>query len=224
VLQTEQTTALLDCGATSLVALKVAGIDPGSIDTVLLSHLHGDHFGGLPFLILDGQFSRRTAGLTIIGPPGTQDRLQQAMEVLYPGSTGIERRFEVTMQEMAPGGVAVAEGIERVAAFAADHAAGAPALMYRLEIAGVTVAYTGDTAWMDEIVPLASAATLLIAEGYSFERKIRYHLDFATLRQHLPELGCGRTVLTHMSSDMLGREPGIEGVTLAADGLRIALG
>ena len=60
---------LLDCGTTSLSALKRLGIDPGEIAAVFVSHLHGDHFGGLPFLILDGQFSRRTRPLTLVGPP-----------------------------------------------------------------------------------------------------------------------------------------------------------
>ena len=55
---------LLDCGATSLSALKHLRLDPGAVEAVFVSHLHGDHFGGLPFLILDGQFSRRTAPLT----------------------------------------------------------------------------------------------------------------------------------------------------------------
>ena len=45
---------LLDCGATTLVALKRADIDPSSVGFVALSHLHGDHFAGLPWLILDG--------------------------------------------------------------------------------------------------------------------------------------------------------------------------
>ncbi len=53
---------LVDCGVTSLVALKAQGLDPDAVDSVAVTHLHGDHFGGLPFLILDGQFSRR-AGL-----------------------------------------------------------------------------------------------------------------------------------------------------------------
>jgi ribonuclease BN (tRNA processing enzyme) len=50
---------LLDCGATSLSALKRLGLDPGEVGAVFVSHLHGDHFAGLPFLILDGQFSHR---------------------------------------------------------------------------------------------------------------------------------------------------------------------
>jgi ribonuclease BN (tRNA processing enzyme) len=40
------THTLIDYGATSLVALRQQGFDPNAIDTVLLSHLHGDHFGG----------------------------------------------------------------------------------------------------------------------------------------------------------------------------------
>jgi ribonuclease BN (tRNA processing enzyme) len=60
-----------------------------------VSHLHGDHFGGLPFLILDGQFSRRTNPLTIAGPPSTARRLTEAMECLFPGSSAVARRFKL---------------------------------------------------------------------------------------------------------------------------------
>jgi len=55
---------LLDCGASSLVALKQQRQDPNLIGLVVVSHLHGDHFGGLPFLILDGQFTHRTERCT----------------------------------------------------------------------------------------------------------------------------------------------------------------
>ena len=96
-----QAPVLLDCGATSLSALRACGLDPGEIGTVLVSHLHGDHFGGLPFLILDGQFSRRIRPLTVAGPPGTADRLEQAMETV-PGSSGTRRRFGLDIIELAP--------------------------------------------------------------------------------------------------------------------------
>jgi ribonuclease BN (tRNA processing enzyme) len=67
-------TILLDCGASSLVALHAAGVDLAAIDGVIISHLHGDHFGGLPFFLLDAQFlTRRDRPLLIAGPPGTRD-------------------------------------------------------------------------------------------------------------------------------------------------------
>jgi len=92
---------LLDCGATSLTALHQQQIDPNQIEAVLVTHLHGDHFGGLPFLVLDGQFRRRTHDLTVFGPPGTRTRLEQAMEILFPGSSGVQRRFAVHVVEYA---------------------------------------------------------------------------------------------------------------------------
>ena len=90
-LQTGASHLLVDCGASSLIAMRRFGVDPQAIDTVLLSHLHGDHFGGVPFLILDGQFRRRTRPLTVAGPPGVEARVRQAMEVFFPGSAAIEK-------------------------------------------------------------------------------------------------------------------------------------
>ena len=62
---------LIDCGATALIGMKRYGIDPQSIDVVVLSHLHGDHFAGLAYLIRETQIAAaRTRPLTIVGPPG----------------------------------------------------------------------------------------------------------------------------------------------------------
>ena len=62
---------LLDCGASSLIPMKRAGISSAAIGVILISHLHGDHFGGIPFFIIDAQLiSRRETPLLIAGPPG----------------------------------------------------------------------------------------------------------------------------------------------------------
>jgi ribonuclease BN (tRNA processing enzyme) len=124
-----QAPVLLDCGATSLTALRQAGLDPGEIAAVFVSHLHGDHFGGLPFLILDGQFSGRAAPLLIVGPPGTAERLTTAMECLFPGSSRVRRRFDVTVAELPPGGTQTVAGVT-ARAWEAAHPSGAPALTH----------------------------------------------------------------------------------------------
>ena len=95
---------LVDCGATSLPALRRCGLDPGGIAAVFVSHLHGDHFGGLPFLILDGQFAGRASPLLVAGPAGTGPRLTEAMECMFPGSSRARRRFAVEVTELRPGG------------------------------------------------------------------------------------------------------------------------
>src|SRR3954468_12928750 len=93
-IETRGSTIALDFGATSLVALKRMQLDPNRLEAVILSHLHGDHFGALPFLLLDAQFdSRREKPLTILGPVGTADRLKAAMEVFFPGSSSNKWRF-----------------------------------------------------------------------------------------------------------------------------------
>jgi ribonuclease BN (tRNA processing enzyme) len=208
---------LLDCGATSLTALKRCDLDPGEVAAVFVSHLHGDHFGGLPFLILDGQFAHRTAPLAVIGPPGTADRLQAAMECLFPGSSAARRHFAVEVTELAPGAIAQAAGVQ-VTAWAADHPSGAPALSLRLAVGGKVIAYTGDTAWTGSLAEVAAAADVLIAEAYYREKAVPYHLRLADLDQHRAELASRQIVLTHMSSDMLAQD-GQPGYQAASDGL-----
>ena len=72
---------LVDCGTTSLIGLKAAGIDPASIDAIAISHLHGDHFAELPFLLLDGQLNNlRTTQLHLVGHPELEARLSATAE------------------------------------------------------------------------------------------------------------------------------------------------
>jgi ribonuclease BN (tRNA processing enzyme) len=215
----DQEPVLLDCGATSLSALKSLGLDPGEITAVFLSHLHGDHFGGLPFLILDGQFSRRTKQLTVAGPPGTARRLADAMECLFPGSSTTPRRFRIDTVEMAPGSTTTVCGVT-VSAWQGDHPSGAPALMVRLGLAGKTIAYTGDTAWTDSLADVAAGADLLIAEAYYRDKNIPYHLCHADLDVHRDRLTADRIVVTHMSADVLDHqhevsfEPAYDGLVI----------
>ena len=195
---------LIDCGASSLIALKRAGLDPGKIGWVLLTHLHGDHFGGVPFLILDGQFTRRTRPLVVAGPPGVAERVEAAMEAFFPASTRVGRRFPVEFVELAEGR-ASAIGPATVTAFAVAHASGAPSYALRVSYGGAVIAYSGDTEWTERLVDAARDADLFVCEAYTFERKIKYHLDYRTLDEHLPRIGCRRLILTHMGPDMLGR-------------------
>jgi ribonuclease BN (tRNA processing enzyme) len=194
---------LLDCGATSLTALKRSGLDPGEIAAVFVSHLHGDHFGGLPFLILNEQFGRRSRPLTVVGPPGMAGRLGELMECMFPGSSTVTRRFAVVVAELRPGAEPVTAAGVQATAFLADHPSGSPALALRLVIGGKTIGYTGDTAWTDALVEVAAGADLLIAEAYYRDKNVPYHLRHADLVAHQGQLASRRIVLTHMSADML---------------------
>jgi ribonuclease BN (tRNA processing enzyme) len=193
---------LLDCGATTLVALKRLSIDPSGIGYVALSHLHGDHYGGLPWLILDGQFAKRTKALTITGPAGTEQRFEQTFEALYPGAPQAERPFETRFVEFEAR-VPLHFGPARITAYPVRHTPGTAPHGLRIEYAGKVIAYSGDTEWADTLPELAGGADLFVCECNFFDIKAPGHLDYQTLMQHRPELDCKKIVITHMSEGML---------------------
>jgi ribonuclease BN (tRNA processing enzyme) len=218
----ERCRILVDCGASSLVALKRAGVSPNVIDGVVLSHLHGDHFGGLPFLLLDAHhMSRRERPLFIIGPEGTADRVAAACEALYPGMTETRLRFPLAIEETATGARVERDGFA-VMSFAANHSAGAPCHALRIEMDGRVVTYSGDTGWTDALIAAARAADLFICECSSYERPLTGHLSYRELEPRLSAIGAKRVILTHMNPDMLAQRDAIPHET-ASDGMTIVL-
>jgi ribonuclease BN (tRNA processing enzyme) len=196
---------LIDCGASTLIAFRKLGIDPNAIGTIFISHLHGDHFGGLPFFILDAQFySRRQAPLTLVGPPTFQARLSAAMEVFFPGSSTAARKFKIDIHEIAPGTTFTINGIA-VSAVEVRHACGAPPLGLRFHCDGKTIAYSGDTEWTEALIDVAREADLFIVEALSFEKQITQHLDYASFRTNAQRISAKRIVLTHFGPEMLAR-------------------
>jgi ribonuclease BN (tRNA processing enzyme) len=212
---------LIDCGASALIAMKRDGVDPGDVAAVLLSHLHGDHFGGVPFLILDGQFSRRTRPLVVAGPPGVRERVETAMETFFPGSATVQRKFEVDFIELADR-QAVHAGPAQVTGFPVVHASGAPPFALRVEYGGRTVAYSGDTEWTESLIEAARGADLFVCEAYTIDRPVKFHLDYRTVEAQAERLGARRIILTHMGSDMLARQ-GEARFERAHDGLVVSL-
>ena len=213
---TPTTRFLIDCGATALIAMRKFAVDPNGVETVFLTHLHGDHFAGLPFLILDAQIvSRRTSPLTLAGPPGLRERLNGLMEVLFPGSSALELGFAlnfVTMESQTP----ITINRVQVTAFPVRHPSGAPSYALRLACGDKALCYTGDTEWVDALIPAAQGVDLLIAEASTAERSVPYHLSWETLRTRLPQMGAKSALLTHMGPDMLERV--VEGCQKAQDG------
>ncbi|MDO9298447.1 MBL fold metallo-hydrolase [Bradyrhizobium sp.] len=213
---------LVDCGATSLPALKRLGIARDDIDLILITHFHGDHFAGLPFLLLDAQFTRRSRPLVIAGPEGIETRLAQLMEVLFEHSSKTRPRFELSVVAFEPG-EKFSFGAVDVTPFSVVHGeSGGPFLAYRVEAEGRVIAYTADTEWTETLIPLGRDADLFIAEAYTYDRAVKNHLSLTTLEARLPEIRPTRLVLTHMSDDMLGRLETLS-YTAASDGMVVEL-
>jgi ribonuclease BN (tRNA processing enzyme) len=214
---------LLDCGASSLVALKAQNVELNSIDGVMLSHLHGDHFGALPFFLLDSQFlARREQSLSIFGPPGTKARLISAMEVFFPDSSKTKWRFPLEVGEISPDVPDEILGLS-VRTTAVIHHSGAPSTAVRLSDGNKTLTYSGDTEWTDALIQISDGADLFICECYEYARDLSGHLSFAKLSEKRARFNVGRMMLTHMNPTMLARgdEARSAGYLLAEDGLSI---
>lgn len=211
----------LDFGASALVCGKRLGLDMAQIDAVVLSHLHGDHFGGLPFLILDGHMgARRTRPLTIYGPPGTQARLEALCEALFPGMGSNRLRYDLRVEEVQPG-VQTLAGPLRLVTAEVVHKSGAPSTAVRVEHGGRVLAFSGDTEWTPALLPITQGADLFICECYRFEGTVSGHLSYEAVRAARGVLGAKRILLTHMSDAAHARraEMEAEGFLVAGDGL-----
>lgn len=219
------TSFLIDCGASSLIGLRRLGLDPNEIDTVFVSHLHGDHFGGLPWLLIDAHFvSQRKRPLTIAGPRGTKERLATLAEAVYPGTITANRSFDVRFIEYEEATPVEVNGIG-VTPFEVHHPCGAPPYALRFALEGKILAFTGDTGWVDALYTVANGADLFISECFQYDVQHPIHLDYKTIEANYRKLGAKRVLLTHMGETMLAHTADVDTsrYLLSHDGMTLEL-
>jgi len=215
-------TFLLDCGPSILQSLKQNGRDPGAIDFVLLSHMHGDHFGGVPYLFMEYRYEEpRSRPLTVYGPPGTERRVRGLFGALYEHIASEPLPFAVRYEELKPGAGRTIDGV-RVLPFAVPHVQELQAFAYRIEVGGKTILYSGDSAWTEEFVAQSRGADLFLCECTTYETRLDVHISYPEIAARARDLHCRRLVLSHLGSEPLAR---LNELTLecARDGLTIDL-
>jgi ribonuclease BN (tRNA processing enzyme) len=226
VVESDDGRIMLDCGATALVGMARAGIEPDSIDAIVLTHLHGDHFGGLPFLILQAALqprdkAARRGPIRIAGPPKTEDRVRMALRA-FGYEEYVAPRWDaglvefVTVEPMREATI----GPARVMAFPVVHTPEAVAL--RVSLGGKTIAYSGDTAWTDALLDVATNADLFICLAYTFDSPNSSMVSHRAITEHRDRLTCKRLILTHLDGDMHRRVADAE-AEVAEDGMVITL-
>ena len=207
-----RTRVLMDCGATTLQRLQSLRIDPSSIDAVALTHFHGDHYAGLPFVLLQmGLVNRRAAPLVIFGPPGVADACEAIYGLCYPG---LKLPFTIEYSEID----ARNSADERDAGsfdFRGLRLTGYP-IRHRRESTGYRVvdltgggsfAFSGDTFFDEQLVQLVDGVDLALIElsmPEQYDPPVA-HVALSEVRARGHELRAKRVVYTHITDDLARR-------------------
>ncbi len=212
---------LFDAPPTALYSLKQMGVPLAAVQTVFVSHFHADHFFGLPFLLLEYAYmTKRSEDLTIVGPPGIEQRLNQLVEIGYPSLSKDDHGYRLRYIEVEDGAETEVNGV-RCEAVEVEHGGEAMrAFGFRVAAGGRSLAYTGDTSYCDQLVRLARGADVLVTDcTYATGHNNPEHMSFDEVRELQQRIG-GETeiLLTHM-----GQPPsdlGCRRITAAADQAR----
>ena len=215
-------TVLLDCGATTGSGLNELGIAIDEIDAIVVSHFHGDHFGGIPLLLLAALYQdHRRHPLEIAGPPGVEARVRAVAASMGHPMEGRDWSFPVRFQEL-PAGQRCEVGPARVRTFATHHSPDATPHGLRLDLGGPSIAYSGDTGWFDGLPGQVAGAELFICECTYHASGFEYHLSHEELVAQRSSFDCGRFVITHLGAEMTDRRGSCD-FEAADDGLKIRI-
>ena len=213
---------LLDCGGTTCTGLTDLGIARDEIDAVLVSHFHGDHFGGIPLLLLAALYEDdRRHPLVIAGPPGIEQRVRALADAVGHGIEDREWSFPLIFEEL-PAGRECEIGPVRARSFEAVHQPDACPHGYVIDTGAHQIAYTGDTGWFDGLPDHVNGSDLFICECTYHSFSFEYHLNLDQLVERRDRFDVGGMVLTHLGSEMADRRGRIDFRT-ADDGLVIKI-
>ena len=223
LLEGPENNLLLECGPSVLAGLKRASIDTSTIDAVLISHLHGDHFGGIPFLYLEYVFANpRSRPLIIAGPPGLENSVRTIYETMYSEEIFQKIHFELRYVEIGPDEEHEIAGF-RVCAFEVPHTAQPYSLGYAITAAdGRSLVFSGDSAWTEEFINRSRGADLFLCECCWIKPGVPIHLSYEELIAHADRFECRRILLTHAGEEVRA-ESGLQ-LDVAYDGMMVELG
>lgn len=192
----------VDFGPTAPLIAQKIGVDLNQIEVLYLTHLHGDHIGGIPSLLIELIFmSRRTRPLTIAGPIGSKAVLHYLCDLLYPKTIFQHLTFELNFVEWPlHGEVIVAD--RRIIARPAQHDPQVAPTSIRIEPIkhqAPVLAFSGDTGWCDSLIEIAQQADALICECSFAEYLFEGHLSLEEIKKFRQKLEVNHLILTHFS-------------------------
>jgi ribonuclease BN (tRNA processing enzyme) len=208
---------LLDAPPTLLPHLKRLGVPLTDIRVIFISHFHGDHFLGLPFLLLEYlHMTPRREDLHIVGPPGVEEKIERLADMAFPNLSSANAGYRRRYLEVEPNRQLTVDDLP-FQAFLMKHANDTlTSFGYSLRLAEKVIAYTGDAELSDGLFALAEGADVLVLDCNYSQGRGPEHVSFADVPEIRRRLPSSTTIiLTHLEA-----EPdvsGMEGVLVAQD-------
>jgi ribonuclease BN (tRNA processing enzyme) len=192
------------------------------LDAIILSHLHGDHFGGIPFFFIDYLYRKpRPNPLVIAGPPGSEEKIRELHRIMYSGRANSEEIPPTQFKILRPEEPAAVKGLE-IFPFHVPHQTHEISLGLKLSYEGKRILFSGDSAWTDLFIQHAPGVDLFLCECSFFEYQPGMHVNYQALRAVLSRLACKKLVLTHLGDEMLARKNELIAL-VAEDGMTIEI-
>ncbi|MCK9295096.1 MAG: MBL fold metallo-hydrolase [Desulfobulbaceae bacterium] len=188
---------LLDCGFTTPHLYFAGSRDPDELDAVWISHFHGDHFFGMPLLLLRFWEMGRTKKLVIAGQRGTREKITAAMELAYPGFLP-RLRYHLDFAEIEPGQVREIAGTSWRAA---ENIHSQRCLALCVADSGHRIFYSGDGRPTRETESLARGCDLIVHEAFRLDEEVENHGSVRGCLEFAGRAGGKHLALVHLQRD-----------------------
>lgn len=164
-------TLLLDCGFTAPPQFWEEGMHVDALDAVWISHFHGDHFFGVPALLVRFMEEGRRKEITFLGQKGIDDFIRKSLDLAYPNFLK-KLPFTLNFLEIEPGTDAKFLDINLRTAESSHPQRD---LALRVDWHDHSIYYSGDGSPTSESIVLAEGCELIIQEAFELEHNIFGH-------------------------------------------------
>jgi len=190
---------LLELGDGALRNINAHGVDLKAVKSVMISHLHSDHFIGIVHVLFDMMnVCNRTEPLEIIGPKGIAAATRGLMELCeLPVADDDKRGYELRFRELGE-----TESFDGIRTVRGDHPSEAHA--YRIERDNRVLAYNGESTFTEPVLELIQGANLLIATVVVLEPH-SFHISPEDLGRAATAAGAKRVAAVHWPTEYEGR-------------------
>ena len=207
-----QASVLLDCGFTATPQFWREEPDTESLDGVWISHFHGDHFFGMPALLVRFMEEGRKKALTISGQKGIDQLIRKALDLAYPHFYK-KITFPLKFLEIEPQKDIEAFGLRFRTA---ENAHSERDLALRIEGGGKSIYYSGDGKPTAECMAIAKGSRLIIQESFEMEKEFHGHGTVLDSIDMAKDCGASHLALVHVKrqvrSDVISKVKTIQGL------------